>query len=306
LKLDALVAPLRADVVSGAAVIGRAAADVVRRAVLRIGAEDTEAFRTMLAELSIRILEAQPAMAPLVALTSRVLGSFSPSHSLDEAREKSLAAAETFKKDLSVSVERVAEHAGAVLHPQDRVLILSSSSTVRRALLLHGGEKALRVVCLEARPMGEGKNVARELARSGIPVTYAVDAAAGTLASECDLILLGADSVGDLGIVNKIGSLALCCIASRMDIPLHVLVDRTKLLPPGFPQDVQHDRPEEEVWKSPHGVKVWNRYFESLSPDSVRGLVTEEGVVSPRDLQEMRSRIPVPPELREWASARTS
>ena len=44
-RLDALVTPLRADVVSGAAVVARMGAEVMRRAAARIQAETVDSFR---------------------------------------------------------------------------------------------------------------------------------------------------------------------------------------------------------------------------------------------------------------------
>ncbi len=305
MKLDALVAPLRADVVSGAAVIGRTASVVVRRAVSRVPAETPGEFRDMLVALCIRILEAQPAMAPLVTLTSQVLHAFEPTDSLESAMEKVDRAAAAFGDDLDGAARIVARQTGSLLPAGSRVLTLSASSTVRRALLLHGVEKALHVACLEARPMSEGRHFAAQLAKAGIPVTYAVDAAAGSLVREADMVLLGADSVGDRGIANKIGSSLLTCSAQRLGRPVYLLVDRSKLLPPGFRQVVEDDRPEDEVWQAPAGVKVWNRYFEIVPLDAVTEIVTEEGVMSPSQLQQARTRIPVPPELRRWAESLT-
>ncbi len=67
--LDALVAPLRADVVSGAsAAIGRMAAGILRRATIRLQAGSLEEYRWAMGEVSAKVLDAQPAMAPLVAL----------------------------------------------------------------------------------------------------------------------------------------------------------------------------------------------------------------------------------------------
>ena len=66
--LDALVAPLRADVVSGASAIGRMAAEVLRRAAIRLQAGSLEEYRWAMGEVSAKVLDAQPAMAPLVAL----------------------------------------------------------------------------------------------------------------------------------------------------------------------------------------------------------------------------------------------
>ena len=67
-RIDKLVAPLRDDVTSGASVLGRTAADVMRRAAIRLQAGSLEELRWGLGEVSRKVLEAQPAMAPLVML----------------------------------------------------------------------------------------------------------------------------------------------------------------------------------------------------------------------------------------------
>ncbi|MFO8175213.1 MAG: translation initiation factor eIF-2B [Gemmatimonadota bacterium] len=306
MEIDALVAPLRADVVSGASVIGRTAADVVRRAVHRSAAQDTDQLREMLANLCIRILEAQPAMAPLVTMTSNVLEAADPDLELAESRTRVLDALSSFKEGLDLSARRVADRAGALLSRNASVLTLSFSSTVASALTRFGPERHVHVICLEARPISEGQRLARELARAGLEVTFAVDAAAGTLAREADLVFLGADSLGDRGVVNKVGSLPLALAAREAGVPIYVLLGGTKLLPPGFPQTIADDRPEDEVWKGRQGIRIWNRYFEVIPLDLITEIVTEEGSLDPTEIQNLRSRIPVPSELRAWASARSS
>ena len=157
---------------------------------------------------------------------------------------------------------------------------------------------------LESRPMQEGQLLASALAQESIPVLFAVDAAVATLVPDCTLVLLGADSVGDLGVVNKLGSLAAAHAAHRAGVPVVVVTDETKILPPGFAQAVADDRPAEEVWRGCGGVKIWNRYFEVVPLDLVTVVVTETGALAPVDLARHRSRISVPEELRPWAHQR--
>jgi translation initiation factor 2B subunit (eIF-2B alpha/beta/delta family) len=303
-KLEPLVAPLRADVVSGASVIGRTAVEIVRWAVRSGDAKDTSAFRSMLAALCTAILDAQPAMAPLVAMSARVLGSFREEDPMETARAGVLQALEDFKGDLDRAALRIAAHAESLLHHGATVLTLSSSTTVRTALERHGRDRSLAVISLESRPMAEGTQLARHLSRSGLRVTVAVDAAAGVLLEEADLVLLGADSLGDEGIVNKIGSLSVATLARNKGIPVHVLMDSSKFLPPAFPQTVGDDRPGEEVMAGARRIRVWNRYFELLPVELIDGIVTEDGAASPAEAQAIRSRIPVPSELRAWAEVR--
>jgi len=303
---DALVAPLRADVVSGASSVGRAAADVVQRAVLDIPCENAATFREKLVTLSIKILEAQPAMAPLVALTSKVLNSFQEEDLLDEATRRVLEATRSYLDGRDQAVAQVAAQANSLIPEGATILTISFSSMVRAALEGSGNPRSLRAICLESRPSAEGAALAHLLSQAGLRVSYAVDAAMGTLIQEADLILLGADSLGDRGVANKIGSMALVSLARERNIPAYFLLDQSKLLPFGFPQRVEDDRPSGEVLKMAEGIQVWNRYFEIVPVGAITGIVTEDGHASPVEIQEFRSRIQVPSELRAWAKARAS
>lgn len=301
MNVDALVAPLRADVVSGASVVARTAAEVVRRTAVRLPAESAREFREELGGVAIKILDAQPAMAPLVALTASVLEVAGDADDLTDARRAVAQSAEDFRNSLDEWTRRVGAHAAQRLPERGTVFTLSSSSTVKAALLERVGRPGLRVVCLESRPMNEGRMLAEKLADAGLSVLYAVDAAASSLLPEADVVLLGADSIGDRGVVNKIGSAALVRLAREAGIPVIVTADRTKLLPPGFPQAVDDDRPADEVWKAPAGVRVWNRYFEAIPLSDVDVVVTEDGALSTEEITEMRKRLSVPEELRRWA-----
>lgn len=304
MNLDALVAPLRADVVSGATTVARTAAEVVRRGAVRIPADSPRALRGALGELTVKILDAQPAMAPLVCLARLVLESVAEVGSVEEARRVAARTAEDFRSGVEERTREVGRRAAAHVPRAGTVVTISSSSTVRAALLERAGEPGLRVVCLESRPMQEGRMLAGALAGAGVRVVYAVDAAAAALLPEADLLLLGADSIGDAGVVNKIGSALLAREATRLGVPVVVTADATKLLPPGFPQHVADDRPPDEVWRAPRGVHVWNRYFEVVQSDHVSVIVTEEDDLTPADAGTIREALTVPPEVRAWADAR--
>lgn len=304
-KLDALVAPLRSDVTSGAAVIGRTAAEVVRHAAVRIPAASTGELRDVIQRLVLRILDAQPAMAPLVALARDVLRSADLENDLGPARGAVARAAEAFREKIERSGGVVARRSRRHLPRHGTVVTLSCSSSVREALTA-AADRQLRVVCLESRPMSEGRKLARALAETGIEVVVAVDAAAAHFVDRSDVVLMGADSVGDQGIVNKIGSRALAALAYRAGKPVVVTADTTKLLPPDFPQSVDDDRPPEEVWGAPGDATVWNRYFEHVPTALVSVVVTEEGELSPAESDALRADLDVPDELRRWATGRVS
>jgi len=298
---DPLVAPLRADTVSGAAVVARIAADVMRRAAVRVQAGSLEELRWGLGQIALQVLDAQPSMAPLVRLLHDVLEAVEGSDTLEHARHAAASAAEHFQTGLDERAAAVAMHAANILAATGTVATMSSSSTVKAALIAARPE---RVLCFESRPMDEGRSFAEALAKEGMPVTYAVDAASHSLAPACSAVLLGADSIGDRGVVNKIGSSALAHAAAAAGVPIHLLCDSTKVLPVGFPQVVEDDRPGGEVWRAPAGVTVWNRYFELIPLELMTDVVTEEGVLPPARLEAQRSAIPFPDFLRRWAEGR--
>jgi translation initiation factor 2B subunit (eIF-2B alpha/beta/delta family) len=306
LRLDALVAPLRADVVSGAAVVARMAAEVVRRAAGRVPAESVPELRAALAEVGILALNAQPAMAPLVALVREVLDAIDGASDVDSGRVAARKACDEFREGLETRAQVVASRASGLLPEQGDILTLSSSSTVRGALLHHAQRRQGRVIVLESRPMQEGQMLAAALAKVGVPVLFAVDAAAATLVRGCAGVLLGADSVGDLGVVNKLGSLGAAQAASEAGVPVLVVTDETKILPPGFPQRVADERPADEVWRAPANVRVWNRYFEAVPLHIVSSIITESATLTPAEVEDFRQAIRVPDEIRAWAAAQDS
>jgi len=301
MNLDALVAPLRADVVSGASVVARTAADVVRRAASRMPAENPQEFRRGMSELLTKILDAQPSMASLVSLSRDVLAALDDPRDVPAARESAAGAASAFREFLDWCGTAIAERTAELIPAGETLLTLSSSSTVRRTLEGLASRAPLTVICLEGRPMSEGQRLAQQLASCGASVVFSVDAAAESLMEQADHVLMGADSLGDRGVVNKIGSRGLARAARGLEVPVHVLMDRSKFLPPGFPQPTDDPRSPEEVWRSPPGVQIWNRYFEPFPSEWVTNFITASGVLSPEEAGELRTDLPVPDELRQWA-----
>lgn len=303
-SLEPLVAPLRAEVLSGASVVARMAAGGIARGIDQATAASVAELRAGIADLGLRMLDAQPAMAPLVALLGTVLDAMEGVADVPGARAAARRAALAFREGLDHHARALAERTAALLPEEGVVLTLSSSSAVRDALLHPARPPRLEVVVLESRPLQEGQLLAAALARNGVPVTVAVDAASAVLARRSSMVLLGADSVGDLGVVNKLGSAAAAHAAGRAGIPVLVSTDGSKILPPGFPQHLADDRPAEEVLRAPAGVKVWNRYFEAVPLEDVTRIVTEDGSFDPGELARLRAGLSAPEEVRAWAARR--
>lgn len=300
-RLDDLIAPLRAEVRSGASTVAAMAADALAQGAADAAGGSVAELRAAIADLGVRILDAQPAMAPLVTLAGAVLDAIAGAEDVPGARVAAREAAEAFRQGMAARARELAERTAELLADGDVILTLSSSAAVRDALVQGARGRRVEAIVLESRPLLEGRRMAAELARAGIPVTVAADAAAVALARRSSRVLLGADSVGDLGVVNKLGSAALALAARRAGIPVVVSADCTKLLPPGFPQDVADDRPAHEILQATAGVAVWNRYFEVVPMEDVTTVVTDVGAFASDDLTRQRAGIRIPAELRSWA-----
>ena len=96
-RIDQLVAPLRDDILSGASTLSRTAADVLRRAAIRVQAGSLEELRWALGAVGTKVLDAQPAMAPLVTLVARVIEAVEEAESLEEGRHAAAKAADAFR-----------------------------------------------------------------------------------------------------------------------------------------------------------------------------------------------------------------
>lgn len=299
---DDLVAPLRDDVVSGASAVSRQAADILARAAGTVHADSAAEVRSALAHVAVRILDAQPAMAPLVALVSAVLEAAAGQEDTASARRAARAAARDFADAAPVRTAEVAQRTAALLSPGATVLTFSASSTVLGAL--RAAPALARVIVLESRPVREGRETARALADAGVPVLFAVDAAAAALVRRCDAVVVGADSIGDAGWVNKVGSLPLALAAREAGVPVMVAADHTKILPVGFPQPLDDDRPPAQVWQPPRGVQVWNRYFEAVPLALADHLATDRGRRVPGEMDALRAGIRVPEEIAAWGRKR--
>jgi len=299
MDLDALVAPLRADVRGGAAELAGSAVALFEAALAESAATDVEDFRAFLSRLAARTLEAQPSMAPLVTLAATVLLAASGTASVEEARAATRRALDRFRERIRSASREAAARAEGLIPAGGRVLTVSSSSTVRAALLEAAKRRSFDVVCLEGRPNFEGRSLAAALAAAGVRVTLAVDAAVAAVIRGCDVVLTGADSIGDLGVVNKIGTRPAAQAAKSAGIPIYALADTTKILPCGVPQLVEDDRPAAEVWpEAPPGVAIWTRYFEATPLSLFAGVVTEAGLRTPAELEELRAGLELPAELR--------
>lgn len=276
------------------------------------GASELEArLRTALAEAAARgsgvdvlldeaaeaVAARFPVMASLVSLVDAARSAWDAGGG--EALGRALASHPT--RDIA---GRLADRLEARGPLPRRILTHSRSATVLRALAelarrQRGAESRLPEALVgEGRPEGEGRAMAADLAAAGYEARMVVDAALPALAAgtpaprplalppEESWVLLGCDSAGPGGVVNKVGSLALACAARQVGVPVLVLADSSKLVPADLPLPWEARAPD----GADAGLLRFD--FERVPWRELTCLVLEDATLDPRGAERRIASLP--------------
>jgi translation initiation factor 2B subunit (eIF-2B alpha/beta/delta family) len=270
---------LRTDAEHGSGYISIRAMEVVRDAagVLAAAEDRTDDEWAAIAEIADEVLDARPSMAALANRVNRILWRASDDRSAATVESIAIEEIQTALR----ADERAASQAGSIVDDAT-VLTLSRSGTVLPALT-SGPE---RVIVAESRPAREGIGVAERVSDAGIDVTVCVDAAiAHVLATEpIDAVLLGADTVlRDGTLVNKVGSRAAAIAAATEEVPVYVVTATDKISPARTP--TLEDGPKNEIYDGDRRIDVSNPTFDATPPRYLTGIVTEDGILEPPDVE---------------------
>ncbi len=215
--------PLAKDSIHGASFLLREAADILLR-----HCHNLDELQQLLRDLP----HTQPWMAPLFNLAKYVQDSPKPCEAIEEFLAK-----EAKEK------EELIQRACRWIEDGERILTHSHSSLVKEVLL----QKRVEVLLTESRPKREGVALYHTLKKAGIEATLIIDAAAAYLVKECDRVLLGADGVGDFGLVHKIGTYPIALAAKEAGIEVDVLATSARFWPRGFALPPQPLKPCDEI-----------------------------------------------------------
>jgi translation initiation factor 2B subunit (eIF-2B alpha/beta/delta family) len=183
------------------------------------------------------------------------------------------------------SQRHLAEQALDVISPGQVIFTLTYSNTVFSILVRC---RPKRVIVAESRPRREGAELAWLLAQEAMPVTLITDAEAGHFLPSCDLVLVGADSIGpDGSIVNKMGTYLVALAAKSLAIPFYS-AGRTQKIRPSEEIELERMSPS-EVATPMAGVDIHNIYFDLTPADLITSIITEAGVFGPEQIFELRT-----------------
>ncbi len=188
--------------------------------------------------------------------------------------------------EVNQATDRAAEIMSKRIEDGDVIITLSYSGSVLKAIKrAHDRGSEIEVIVSESRPIGEGLEMAKHLARIGVKTTLIVDSAIRASIERATKAMLGAEAIAANGaVVNKVGSAVLALAAKEARVRLYIVAGTYKILPETiFGEMIALPSVEEEIPNDlkEMGVKNITPLFEAISPDLIDAIATERGFIAP-------------------------
>ena len=287
--IDEAINQIASDNTSGAAEILRqagAAFTLLSAAPTKQSEASFEQAQRAILDACTALALAQSDMTPLLRLASAALSASRMATDAHDCLNLAERAALTFIASADRAAEDAAAHSASLIRDGATVLTHSRSSTVLSAFVeAKRAGRNFSVIATESRPMLEGRSVAAAVAAENIPVTLIADAAASLAMDGVDLVMLGADKITPVNLVNKIGTRMIALAARERKLTLYAVCDSSKFIREDYlGAKLRQSRSSDELWReAPRGVVVLNSYFERTPLECFSGIVTEDGLLSITD-----------------------
>jgi ribose 1,5-bisphosphate isomerase len=249
------------------------------------------------------LLEVMPAYAPPINVLHRVFSRLERAQRdalpVSRFREAIAREAGEYRRWSEHARAKIALYATRVIPDGGVVFTFTLSETVLGALREAAGRGVqFRVLVTESRPNSDGTMTARALAEQGVQVEVGIDAGVGELLPRADVMLVGAEAVlSDGSAICKVGTYPAALVARRCGVPVYVLVDSMKVYAASLlgrlpaldrlaAKDVLGDRTAPQA-------PVVGHLFDRTPADLISALVTERGLIHPRQVSQWMLEMPM-------------
>ncbi len=198
----------------------------------------------------------------------------------------------------------IGEGQGVLTHCNAGSLATAGDGTALAVMYAAASQgKKFTVYADETRPLLQGARLtAWELMQAGIDVTLICDNMAAQVMREgrVQLVIVGADRIAANGdTANKIGTYGVALLAKAHGIPFYVAAPSSTFdlsLRDGSTIPIEQRDPQEITHAfgkatAPVGVRVYNPAFDVTPAELIAGIITEDGVISPVNVQLIQERI---------------
>jgi methylthioribose-1-phosphate isomerase len=293
--------------IRGAPAIGAAAAMGMALAALEFkGTKKPELIKHL--EKSKALLDSQrPTAVNLMWGTKRLLDkAIATNGSVSDIVKAMISDAKAVAEEDVETNKRIGKHGSKLIDDGDTVLTHCNAGAlacvgygtalgVIRGAIEAG--KKIQVISDETRPRLQGASLTCwELKQDNIPVTQIADTEAGLLMRmhKIQKVVVGADRIVSDGVFNKIGTYQVAIMAKFHGIPFYVAAPVSTLDLARKMDDIEIEQRDEwevktvfkKVQLSPDGVPALNYAFDGTPMDLVTGIITQDGVFSPKQLLE--------------------
>ncbi len=287
-KYQEILDEIKNDKRSGAWVVAQKAINCIETLISEKAGTGFSELIVEIENAAAIILKTQPGMAQLINFFNLVFVTIE-----NEASENPIVLSRKvsgevrrFHELANNAVAQVAKLGAKLITDDSLVLVHSNSSTLLKILKkAHEDGKLFHVLISESRPINEGQACAEELAKLQIESTYFVDAALSKAVDRADVILLGADSVSEISVVNKIGTRAIALLAKEAVVEAYIACESSKFLSRKLAAKKETPRNPNEVWENPPAeVTIENYYFDDTPLEILTGVITEDGILTPNEI----------------------
>lgn len=210
-------------------------------------------------------------------------------------QQKVIDSAQFYLNLINETAERAVLNGLGIIQEGDNVLTHCHSSSAVKTLALHKVKGLnFKVYNTETRPLFQWRKTAKDLLKAGIDTTMVVDGVAPFLMDEesgtdlmMDCVIIWCDAIKlDGGVINKVGSYSVGLSALYANVPVYI---SGNLLKVDVHDKIQiEQRKSHEVWEeAPEGLDFLNFAFDKIPPKFIRGIITEFGIVKPRDIRRL-------------------
>lgn len=300
-KIQQIVQDIKDIKIQGATNIAKAVFEILISESKNQTFESAWKFLTFIEEAMQLLISARPTEPMLfngMDYIKNQIKTIKEDTSTEGAQEIVKAAAQFYLDLIHETAERAVLNGLGIINDGDNVLTHCHSSSAVKTLKLHKTKGLkFKVYNTETRPLFQGRRTAKDLIKAGIDTTMVVDGVAPFLMDEesgtdlmMDCVIIGCDAIKlDGGVINKVGSYSVGLSALYANVPVYIAGNLLKV-------DV-HDaihiekREAHEVWEdSPEELKFLNFAFDKIPPKFIRGIITEFGIIKPRDVRAVVER----------------
>jgi len=298
---------IRNMIVRGAPAIGATAAYGISQAAFEFKANNLKKFRVHMKKAESLLAKTRPTAYNLFHAIDFMKIFLREANSVEEAKQMVFFASNRYASESVEKCRKIGLFGEKLIKNNYKILThcnagalgcVDYGTALSPIRFAHYNKKNIHVFVDETRPRLQGYLTAWELQNEDIKFSIIADNAAGYFMQngEIDLVIVGADRIAKNGdVANKIGTYEKAVLARENGIPFYVAAPLTTF---DFnckngKDIVIEERSENEIHFilgkriTPKNSKARNPAFDVTPSKYIRGIITERGIVKPREIVDL-------------------